>query len=96
MGPLKVGGIALASSIAGTVDFLILFWIMDRKLGGLNSGLLMFFAKVILASMLTGIFVFWGWQNLAGSELIKLIIIGVAGMFFLWVYLCHARCGASK
>jgi len=82
MGPLKVGGIALASSIAGTIDFFILFWIMDRRLGGFNSGLLMFFAKVILASMCTGIFVYWGWQNLAGSELIKLIVIGIAGMFF--------------
>ena len=82
MQPLKVGGIALASAIAGTVDFLILFYIIDRRLGGLNSGLLKFFAKVILASILTGFFVFWAWHNLAGSEVIKLVIIGIAGMFF--------------
>ena len=34
MRPLQVGGIALASAIAGTIDFLILFFIIDKKLGG--------------------------------------------------------------
>ena len=32
--------------------------------------------------MVTGVFVHWGWANLAGNEIIKLIIIGIAGMFF--------------
>ena len=52
--PLKVGGIALASAIAGTVDFLALFYILDKRLGGLDSGLLNFFAKVTFASGLIG------------------------------------------
>lgn len=80
MHPLKVGGIALASAIAGTIDFLILFFVMDRRLGGLQAGLLKYGLRVSLASILTGGCVYWAWQHVAiPHEFVKLVVIGVAG-----------------
>jgi putative peptidoglycan lipid II flippase len=83
MGPLKIGGIALASSIAGTVDFLALFYIMNKQLGKFNSGLLVYFLKVTLAALFMGIavnmlWVYWGFSD----GLIKLLTVGTAGFLF--------------
>jgi len=83
MVPLKVGGIALASSIAGTIDFLILFYVMDKKLGGLNGGLLGYFTRVVIASAVTGAVVYWSWMHiLIPNEIIKLFSIGTMGIIF--------------
>lgn len=80
MGPLKVGGIALASAIAGTVDFLILFYVMNRRLGGFNSALFKYFMWVTAASVLAGGIVYLAWQNIEiPNEFIKLIILGSSG-----------------
>ena len=90
MYPLKVGGIALASALAGTIDFLILFYILDKKLGGLNSGLLVFLGKTLFASALTGIVEFFAWNHLVFSQdLVKLIVVGVFGFVFYGL-LCYA------
>jgi len=78
MVPLKVGGIALASAIAGTVDFLILFYVMNKRLGGLNSGLLTYFFKVAVAGVITGIFAHMTWPHFTfANEFINLCLIGV-------------------
>lgn len=90
MVPLKIGGIALASSIAGTIDFLILFYIIDKKLGGLNSGVLSYFLKIILSAAVTGIFEYWAWNNWTMlNEIIKLILVGFLGIA-LYMGLCLA------
>lgn len=81
MVPLKVGGIALASSIAGTVDFLILFYMMDKRLGGLNSGLFGYFAKVTLAAAITGVIEYWTWTHVIFiNEVVRLCVVGVCGI----------------
>ncbi len=86
MGPLKVGGIALASAIAGTIDFLILFAIMGRKLGGFNAGLLVYFLRVFFAAVLTGVIVHLSWLNIPMKyEFVKLVVLGGAGFL---VYGC--------
>ncbi len=83
MYPLKVGGIALASSIAGTADFLILLTILKRKLGGLNSDLLQYFLKVTLASSIIGLFEFVSWQFVhIPNQAVKLVLIGILGIIF--------------
>ncbi len=88
MEPLKVGGIALASSIAGTIDFLILFYIMDKKLKGLNSELFLYFIKVALASVLTGVVVYFLWLKLPiVYPTVKLSIVGFIG-FVVYVFIC--------
>ncbi|MDO8580255.1 MAG: murein biosynthesis integral membrane protein MurJ, partial [Candidatus Omnitrophota bacterium] len=88
MFPLKVGGIALASSIAGTIDFLVLLYIMEKRLGGLNSDLLSYFLKVISAAGLIGVFEFWSWNHWSFSnEVVKLFCIGGLG-FVLYEIIC--------
>ena len=83
MVPLKVGGIALASAIAGTIDFLALFYFMNKRLGGLNSGLLIYFFKVAFAGLITGIFVHTVWPHCTFSnDFINLGIISIMSALF--------------
>ncbi|MBF0483823.1 MAG: murein biosynthesis integral membrane protein MurJ [Candidatus Omnitrophica bacterium] len=63
MYPLKVGGIALASSIAGTFNFAALFIIMRKRLGGFQSQLRWYWIKVTFACILQGFLVWWLWQK---------------------------------
>ncbi len=83
MVPLKIGGIALASAIAGTVDFLALFYFMNKRLGKFNSGLFVYFLKVSLAALLTGaaasiVWTAWDFPNV----FIKLAVVGLSGFLF--------------
>ncbi|MFH1791772.1 MAG: murein biosynthesis integral membrane protein MurJ [Candidatus Omnitrophota bacterium] len=56
MWPLKVGGLALATSIAAFFNFLVLFKLLGRKLGGLKEKeILISLMKVILSAILMGI-----------------------------------------
>ncbi|MBF0522121.1 MAG: murein biosynthesis integral membrane protein MurJ [Candidatus Omnitrophica bacterium] len=81
MYPLKVGGIALASSISGTIDFLVLFTILNKRLGGIDSGLLKYFLKVTLASLIIGGFIAFFWRILPWHhEFLKLILLMVGGL----------------
>ncbi len=83
MVPLKIGGIALASAIAGTVDFLVLFYVMNKRLGKFNSGLFVYFLKVTLAALLTGIFADTLWTNWDFSNgFVKLSLVGISGFLF--------------
>jgi len=51
MYPMKLKGIALATSISGVFSFFILFYIIDKRIGGMNKRkLAIFIAKVVLAS----------------------------------------------
>ncbi|MCB9719896.1 MAG: murein biosynthesis integral membrane protein MurJ [Candidatus Omnitrophica bacterium] len=87
MYPLKVGGIALASAVAGTVDFLVLFGIMNSRLGGLRAGLLAYSVRVAMASLLTGGMLHWCWQNIViPNEFLKLILLGSAGYVFYGMF----------
>lgn len=86
MFPMKVGGIALASSLAGTLDFLILFYVMDRRLGGLDAGLFLYFLKVLLAASGTGIAIFWCWHHLPlAPEALKFAVLGAGSIVFYGV-----------
>lgn len=88
MFPLKVGGIALASSIAGTVDFLVLFYILDKRLGGFDADLFRYFFKVFTAAVISGIIMFWMGKNLNFMpEAVKLAVIGL-----LWIGLYEFVC----
>lgn len=57
MWPLKVGGLALATSISGASNFCILFFILRKRLGKLNEKLLFTSVfKTFFASLLMGLF----------------------------------------
>ncbi len=86
MYPLKVAGIALASAIAGTIDFLILFYVMRQRLGGLNSGLLTYFLKVSFASLIVGVVEYVSWHYwTVDHPIAKLCLIGMGGFVFYFV-----------
>ena len=92
MYPLKVGGIALASAIAGTADFLILFYILDKRLGGFKAELFRYFCKVFLASVISGAIVFALWQYLVFvHEVLRFAATGVA-----WICVYEAVCLAFR
>lgn len=83
MYPFKVGGIAIASSIAGTIDFLILFYFMEKRLGPMNSGLVKYFFKVTCAAFLTGMFMYAAWHYVViTNQLLRLTVISAAGIVF--------------
>ncbi|OIO39742.1 MAG: murein biosynthesis integral membrane protein MurJ [Candidatus Omnitrophica bacterium CG1_02_49_10] len=57
MYPLKAGGLALATSIAGLVNFIFLFAILNKKINGLNiPEIAGYMAKVFAASAVMGIY----------------------------------------
>ena len=97
MFPLKVGGIALASSISGIINFLVLLYLLDKRLGGLDYPLLAFSSKIFLASFLVGIFEYAAWSYLImPNELLKLILIGGLGFVIyevvcLWLRIAQAQ-----
>lgn len=59
MFPLKIGGIALATSISGVNTFLILIFLLNKRLGGLNiKTIVVSFLRILLASVAMGLVCF--------------------------------------
>lgn len=80
MGPLKVGGIALASAIASGMNFFVLLSILSERLKGFGDGLLEYSSKIFLSSVIMGVVCFLLWNYLAiAQELVRLIIVAVIG-----------------
>lgn len=98
MYPLKIGGIALASSISATVDFLILYYIIEKRLGGFGGNMIGFFGKVVAAAVLTGVIEIWAWNHFTlVSGFIKLGVTGFVGIvFYLGICLVFKVEQASK
>ena len=98
MKPLKVGGIALASSVAVAVNFLVLFFMMDKKLGGLRNGMLDYFLRLAIATSVMGITTFYSWENLSfAQEIIKLIVVSLlSGVIFVGMGLVLKIDGIEK
>ncbi|HQP09970.1 MAG TPA: lipid II flippase MurJ, partial [Candidatus Omnitrophota bacterium] len=88
MVPLKIGGVALASSIAGTVNFAALFVMMSKRLGSFPSGLVKYAGKVIAAALLTGIFSEALWAARGFSVGISTLgLVGISALAF-YVAVC--------
>ncbi len=90
IGPLQVGGIALASSIAVSLNFLILFFLMDQRLTGLKEEMRGFMARLTLASLGMAAVVIAGLRSgLVLSEPLRLLGIGLLGcvsfVFLAWM-----------
>jgi putative peptidoglycan lipid II flippase len=101
MGPMLHSGLALANSIAAAVNFLMLFYFLRRKLGGIGTRRIMTsFAKTGAAALLMGLFgallaegAVWNAGGNTGmkSMLLASLIVGSAG-----VYLAVARLFRSE
>lgn len=78
MHPLKIGGIALASSISGTINFLALFSIMDKRIKGLSEQLGEYLLRIILISVVMGLAAVLIWPWLIVFDLTtRFVMIGI-------------------
>lgn len=83
MGPLKVGGLALATSLAAVFNCLLLYVLLKKKIGGLGLGrTLGSVAKVCAATLLMGIFCYYASFRI---NAILNVIIGCG----IYLILCH-------
>ncbi|HOD11942.1 MAG TPA: murein biosynthesis integral membrane protein MurJ [Candidatus Omnitrophota bacterium] len=85
MGPLKVGGIALASAISSGINFFVLLSILSDRLKGLGDGLLEYSSKVFLSAIVMGGACYLLWHYLAiAQELVRLIIVTAMGVIIFF------------
>jgi len=78
--PLKVGGIALASSVAALVDFIWLFYCLDKRLWGIDGGFKIFVAKIVAASLVAGMVVSQIWNTACvPDERLRLFLAVILG-----------------
>ena len=93
MGPLKHGGLALATTLSATVNMVLLFWLLRRKIGSYSDGsILRGGAKALAASLPMAVMAWYAcslldWSQ-AGHKIEKsaalgAIIICSAGMYLL-------------
>ncbi len=89
MGPLQHGGLALANSIAVTLEVLALLWILRKRLDGVQGReTLLALARIVAASILMSAAT-WGALALAGdSASAQVVLGGTAGVV---TYLLAAR-----
>jgi putative peptidoglycan lipid II flippase len=89
MFPLKVGGLALASSISAVVNLSLLYSIMKRRIGGLEDfGMKGYIIKIILSSLIMGLFIILLWYSklfrtapiikLSATIILSALIFGLA------------------
>lgn len=85
MFPMKIGGIALASSIASIINFLVLLFVLDKRLGGLSAGMKRPLEKILVATFVAGAFVDGLWRYLPMKE--SLFKLGAVTLMGVFVYL---------
>ncbi|HOW35494.1 MAG TPA: murein biosynthesis integral membrane protein MurJ [Candidatus Omnitrophota bacterium] len=81
MGPLKVGGIALANVVSATFNFLTLFYLMNKRLGGISDQVLRSFIKILAATVTMAVAVALSWEYLmVSNELLRLMMTGMIAL----------------
>ncbi len=89
MYPLKIGGIALASSIAGIANFVILFYLLDKKLAGMRGELDKFILKIFGACCVMGLTVLMLWIKLPRMPQLLKVILASLGGGILYLMTCY-------
>ncbi|NTV29767.1 MAG: hypothetical protein HGA80_06790, partial [Candidatus Omnitrophica bacterium] len=95
MFPLKLAGIALASSLASAVNVTSLYRLLKARVGSFPSGLGDFTKKALLAALVQAL-VTWGvWQGLGRvPEFLRLVLVcGLGGAAYL---ACAAAVGLEQ
>lgn len=87
MGPLRVGGIALALSIASVINFFLLFYLLERKIGAIpRKEILSFILKSVAAAGGMGALVWLAarnWDKAGEIFIYKLFLL--AGMILVGI-----------
>lgn len=95
MSPLKIGGIALATSISGISTFFILFLILKKRLGDFDTRKLTdSFARILLASLCMGAVCYFtkniifaaGWLNKYLGLALTIIAGALAYLIFCFIF----------
>jgi len=84
MFPMKIAGLALATSISGIITFCVMFILLRKKLGGIKSGeIIVSFLRVLLASLGMGLVCYLAHKNLflGAGTLSKIINLSFALIF---------------
>lgn len=81
MWPMKVAGIALASSIGALINFSLLLWLMNRRVGGLLDGLRIFVVRIMMSACLAGLLTKWMWYIFCGwwNDIVCLFLVPALG-----------------
>ncbi len=90
MFPLKIAGLALATSISGIITFFILFSILKKKLKGFNSKEVAgSFFRILIASICMGLVLFFLSNNyfLVTNNLNKFLNLGIMLIFGFLSYI---------
>lgn len=101
MGPMQHNGLAFANSIASMCNFILLFYFLRRKLGGIGARkIIKSFLKILIASLLMGVV---GWfiigenlwvtsdRFLIKSGYLMVTIIICIGIYFLLTYILKSE-----
>lgn len=81
MFPLKIGGLALATSISGISSFLILFFILQKRLGSLNhKKIILSFLRILAASIAMGIVCYFAAQINFFDKFLNLGVAIISGV----------------
>jgi putative peptidoglycan lipid II flippase len=82
MWPLKIGGLALATSIAATFNFLMLYIFLTRKIGDIDTrGILNTLFRIMASCVAMGIFAYASGRFLDGLD--KGILIDIGGILII-------------
>ena len=89
MGPLRRGGLALANSVAVTLEVLALLFILRRRLGGVEGReTLLALARIVAASILMSAATLGALALAGDGALAQVVLGGAAGVI---TYLLAAR-----
>ncbi len=94
MFPLKIGGVALGSSLAAMVNFFILYVMLIKKIGKIDwQDTKSQFLKVLFLSLAIGIFSHSLWVSLSFGKYIKALIVtgGSSAIFVVIGYILGLR-----
>jgi putative peptidoglycan lipid II flippase len=96
MGPLKHGGLALATTISAFFNMLMLLWLMRRKIGSIGGMRITLTAlKSIAASIPMAAVVWYGCSTIdwsqAGAKLLKGSVLGGSIFAGLFVYILSVK-----
>ena len=101
MGPLKHGGLALATTLSAFCNMLMLLWLLRRKIGPFGGGSIMVTAlKSVAASVPMALFVWYGcsfvdWSQ-TGHKVLKGAVLGGVVTFGIALYMLAARIVRSE
>ena len=91
MYPLKVGGIALASSLSGIIGFLILLYLLNKKIGGLAPEIIDFFWRMSVPLLFLAVVTLKVYNTVpienAWLKLSLVMVVGVLSFFgAAWIF----------